>query len=164
MATPQDSINSFVREDFQMPESYDEAKIYLREYLRDIVLAINARDIGQYTESQIVTGQKFFTANDNNALKQVYRKVIDISNAGGIIAGSPYAHGITWTANTRVTRLYGVATEPSTGAIPIPYVDVGTPANGLQLDVDTASVVLTTGAGVYTGYTSGYVVIEYVQT
>jgi len=163
MATPLSSINSYVREDFQMPETYDEAKLYLREYLRDIVQAVNARDIAQYAESEVVNGQLFLTSGDNNSYRQVYRKVIDFGALPNTTTKS-VAHGITVTATTEFTRIYATASDPSTRFVPIPYVNVTTPADGIEIDVDGTNVNIETTTANWTGFTTCYVVVEYVQT
>ena len=162
MATPAFSINSLVREDFQMPDTYPEAKLYVREYLREIVQALNNRDIGQYSETEIVNGQLFLVGGDNNTYRQVYRKVIDFGALPDTAAKS-VNHGITVTADTEITRIYGAATDPSTTFLPLPYVNIGTPGDGIQLDMDATQVTVTTGSD-RTGFTSCYVVIEYVQS
>ena len=163
MATPLSSINSYVREDFQMPETYDEAKLYLREYLRDIVQAVNARDIAQYAESEVVNGQLFLTSGDNNSYRQVYRKVIDFGALPNTTTKS-VAHGITVTATTEFTRIYATASDPSTRFVPITYVNVTTPADGIEIDVDGTNVNIETTTANWTGFTTCYVVVEYVQT
>jgi hypothetical protein len=72
------------------------------------------------------------------------------------------AHGITINSNLIITRLYGVATDPSTNFIPLPYIDMTGGANHIELSMDGTNIILRSNLD-YSGFTSAYVVVEYVK-
>jgi hypothetical protein len=72
------------------------------------------------------------------------------------------AHGISVTANTVFTRIYACGTNPNTKFVPIPYVNVGTPGDGVELWVDTTNVNIKTTTANWTSYTA-IVVVEYLK-
>lgn len=162
---PANSINSFVPNDLIIPQDFKEANLVLTDYFRLIVDALNDKDIAQYTTTPIVNGQKWFTPNDPNTYRFTYRKVIDFGALPNAATKS-VAHGISTSSTTIWTRIYATATDPAASttnsAIPIPYVDPNTLANGIQLDVDATNVNITTAAN-YTAYTVCYVVLEYIE-
>jgi len=162
---PSNSIQSYIPNDLIIPEDPKEANLILTDYMRNVVDALNDKEIGQYNTVELVSGQKWFTQGDANKERYVYRKVIDFGALPNAATKS-VAHGISTTQNTVFTRIYGTATDPGastiTSAIPIPYVDPGTLANGIELNVDATNVNVTTAAN-YTAYTNCYIVLEYIQ-
>jgi len=162
---PPDSINSFVPNDLIIPTNFDEANLVLTDYFRQTVDALNDKEIAQYSTTELVTGQKWFIPGDPNQYRFTYRKVIDFGALPNAATKS-VAHGITTTNTTIFTRIFATATDPAAStvnqAIPIPYVDPNTLANGIEINVDATNVNITTAAN-YTAYTTTYVVLEYIQ-
>lgn len=163
---PANAQQSFIPNDLIIPDDFAEANLILTDYMRNVIDALNDKEIAQYSTAELVTGQKWFTPGDATKLRYVYRKVIDfgaLPNAGT----KSVAHGITTTATTVFTRIYGTATDPAAStanlALPIPYVDPNTLANGIEINVDATNVNITTAAN-YTAFTTTYVVIEYIQS
>lgn len=162
---PANSIQSFIPNDLIIPDDFSEAKLILTDYLRNVIDALNDKEIGQYNTVELVTGQNWFTPGDANVLRGVYRKVINFGTLPNTTTTS-VAHGITTTQNTVFTRIYGTATDPGattiTSAIPLPYVDPSALANGILLNVDATNVNVTTAAD-YSAYTNTFIVLEYIQ-
>lgn len=162
---PSNAIQSYIPNDLIIPDNWGEATLILTDYFRNVVDALNDKEIGQYATDEIVTGQKWFTPGNANQVRYVYRKVIDFGALPNATTKS-VAHGISTSQNTRFTRIYGTSTDPGassiTSAIPIPYVDPGTLANGIELNVDATNVNVTTAVN-YSAYTTTYIVLEYVQ-
>lgn len=157
---PANTQQSYIPPSVILPEDPTLLRIILTEKLQRIIEAINDKDIGQYNTQELINGQLYFTDGDPNKYRHVFRKVIDfgaLPNTGT----TNVAHGITWTTNTRFTRIYGTATDPSTRSIPLPYVDT-TAGSSIELSVDTTNVQVITAAN-YSGYTTTYIVLEYVQ-
>ena len=162
---PPNSHQSFIPNDLIIPDEWSEANLILTDYFRNVVDALNDKEIGQYNTTEIVTGEKWFTPGDATKLRNVYRKVIDFGALPNAALKS-VAHGITTTQNTIFTHIYATATDPAVSttnsAIPIPFVDPGTLANGIMIEVDATNVNITTAAN-YSAYTITYVVLEYIQ-
>jgi len=162
---PQNADQSFVPNDLIIPDDYKEMQLIMTDYLRSVVDSLNEKEIANFSTAQSLTGQKWLEVGNENNVQQAYRKVIDFGSLPNT-AAKAVAHGITTTQNTYFTHIYATATDPgatdTTAAIPIPYVDPNTLANGIQIDVDNTNVTITTAAN-YSAYTKCYVVLEWVQ-
>lgn len=159
-----------------IPEEWEEARRVIVERLREITNGVNDSSKGYHVDTEVLAG-KFWTpkarasADEPIVYRNVFRTVVDLSGLDDFSAGTPpntqsEAHGITFTEDSFITALYGAATDPAASdlnsGIPLPYLDVGTLANGIQLDIDGTNINLTSSAD-YSAYTSAWVVVEYVQ-
>lgn len=94
--------------------------------------------------------------------KPIYTKTVQgtITVSGGI---NSVAHGIA-RINTLVNLIGSAqnATPLTVLGFPLPYADPGTPANGLGLFIDPTNVYVSTGSGMWVGYTF-YITIEYTK-
>lgn len=158
---PSNSITSYVPSDIIVPDDPKALKRFLDDLFKQIIDALNDKEIGHYNTVEEVIGQKYFTAGDTQNFKGIYRKVVDFGALPNT-AAKTVAHGITVSASTIFTHIYATATEPSNGYIPIPYVDPLDIANAIELYVDAANVGIVTGAD-YSAYTTCYVVLEWIQ-
>lgn len=152
-------------------DAFKELLVRLHQRVNEIAMIVNVKDSGYYVEEQFVNGQRWFkpgtplSGKDAN-FRQVVRTVVDfgaLPNSGS----KTVAHGIPTSQNFSFTRIFGTATDPGastiTSAIPLPYVNVAAPADGVQLAVDATNVTITTTSGNYTPYTACYVVLEWIQ-
>jgi hypothetical protein len=166
---PTESVGPFIPPNIIIPRDWGEAQLILTDYLLKIAEAINAREIATYQDatlssgvnvSETVNGQAWFTPGDVNKYRYGSRTVVNFGTLPNNTTTS-VAHGITVSSNTVFTRIYGVATDPSTSFIPLPFVD--TAGNHVELNVDATNVNIVTTAD-YTGYTTAYVVLEYIES
>ncbi len=168
--SPTDADTPFLPIEFQLPSDREQWRDEIAERHRLISDQVNIRENGQYENStgaephRILTGQRWFTSGDNQTKRYTFRSVVDfgaLPNAGT----TNVAHGITTTANTLFTRIYGVSTDPGgaaiTRAIPLPFVDPGALANGILLEVGAVNVTITTAID-YSAFTTTYVILEYI--
>ncbi len=135
--------------------------------INQMSLALNTKDSGYYALTEFINGQVWFpdpalTSSTSLAptLRQVYRKVINtgtLANSGTTTT----AHGLTITAGFSFTRIYGAATDPSTTFIPLPYASPVL-ADNIELWVDAVNVNIKTGKD-RTGFTTSYVIVEYIK-
>ncbi len=164
--------NDFVPESYIFPEDdFPEYDVKLRQYLNIISVSLNTKDSGLYTDQEIITGQQFlpiYSTDSSSSLnyRDVFRKVIDF----GILPDSTsksIAHNISTTEDYSIVKLYATATDPAAStlqtAIPIPYVNVAAPADGVQLDMDSTDVIITTTTANYTSYTRCFIIVEYIK-
>ena len=164
--------NNFLREDYILPEGEPkQQQVVLRYYLNDIASAINTKDSGLYTDEIVITGQQFYpvfgtTTAQSVTYRDVFRKVIDFGALPNAATKS-VAHGITTTQNMTLTRFYATATDPAAATlnigIPIPYVNVAAPADGVQMTIDATNINITTTTANYTAYTRCFVIVEYMM-
>jgi len=164
--------NNFIPESYIFPEdNFEEYDVKLREYLNNIAAAVNTKDSGLYDSEEVVTGQQFLptfstTTAGNLNYRNVFRKVIDFGALPNATTKN-VAHGISTTQDFSIVRLYATATDPGAStlqaAIPIPYVNVAAPADGVQLSMGATNVAITTTTANYTIYTRCFVVVEYIK-
>lgn len=144
-------------------EQFKELLVRLYQNVNNIALALNNKDSALYFEQEFVNAQLFFNPNstDPNNQRQVFRKVINFGSLPNT-ATKTVAHGITFDANSNLTRLYGAATDPAAFTyIPLPYASP-TLANNIELYLDGTNVNVITGSN-RTNYTRSVVIIEWVK-
>lgn len=154
--------------DVNSPE-FKELLVRLYQNLNLLSTLNNLKDTGYYDTSQFVNGQQFFpnpALNSNTSTmptyRPVYRKVINFGTLPNTTTKS-VSHGITTTAATSFTRIYGAASD-QTGFnyIPLPYAS-SILANNIELKVNATNVTVITGSN-RTNFTVTYIVLEYLQT
>ena len=174
----QETAGPFVPTDFIMPEEWEEATLVLSDYLKSMAYAINAREIGQYQQFNVVssenisetpTGQQWYTDGEASVFRYPLRTVVTfaLQDYSGALTTQTVAHGISTTATTRITRIYGMANDPGasslTQAIPLPYIDVDALTGGVEVWIDATNVNLRYQVD-YSAFTDAHLVIEYVQS
>lgn len=178
ITTPDTNIGSFIAttnvwdlsqlQDINVnsPE-FKELLVRLYQNINNIVLILNTKDTGVYSESEFINGQQYFPAtitgtNQASNYRTVYRKVINfgaLPNAGA----KTVAHNIAIDARYSLTRLYASATDPlALSMIPIPFASPVLNEN-IKLEMTGTNIVITTGIN-RTAYTICYVVAEYIVT
>lgn len=158
---PENSEQSFVSTDIVLPEDDSDLREILTDRLQRITEALNMKDIGQYYDVATISGQIWFDPTDVAETREGERIVI---NFGALpnAAVKTVAHNITVDANTRFTRIYGTANDPSTEFIPLPFVDMSGGAAHIELSVDSTNVSVTTTAD-YTAFTETFIILEWIQ-
>lgn len=142
--------------------AFKELLVRMYQNLNNMAIALNTKDTGMYPTSELVNSQLWFpnplldsTTAQTATQRQVYRKVINfgtLPNAGT----TNVAHGLTFDANTRLTRLYGASTDP----VGLTYIPLPNP--NAMLSLTTTNVVITTTVN-YSMYTTTYVIIEFIR-
>jgi hypothetical protein len=152
------SANSFLPEDFIIPQDQVELRLRLRQYFNDLSVSINKKDIGTYVTQEVVCGQSWLpTASTDASTSLVYRQVIrKVVLTGAVATGAnAIAHGINVTGTSHFTRIYGIIENPGSLYVPVPNDTV-------LLTVDVTNINLTIPAA-YNGFT-GQIVMEWVST
>lgn len=162
MSEPINNAYSYVPADFVMPTNPQSASLFLTDYLKKIARALQRRDLGVYSLSEIGAGLQFFPTTVGD-WRNVWRKVI---NFGALpnTATKSVAHGITWGANNALifTNIYATATDTTNFvALPIPYSSVAS-NDDISIDLDATNVVIQTETD-RTAYNQCYVVLEYIK-
>ena len=158
------TLETALPENVSFSDNWEQFRQQITEYYNDIAVKVNTKDRGYYPEDyEIINCQRFFTAGNPQAYREVFRKVINFGTLPNAGAGN-VAHGIANYANCTFTRIFATATDPGLNAIHIPHINVAAPADSVQLDVGPVNVTITTTTANYVGYTECYVVLEYVRT
>ncbi len=159
---PVNSQQSFLPTTLIIPsvDQKEEFNYVLTDFIKKMIAAINEKDISQYLLEEIQNGQKFFDPVNTNNLRGVYRKTLDfgpLPDNTTIVKN----HGITITPQTRFTRIYGVANDPDTSFIPLPFASAMA-TEGIRLEVTSTGVEITTVID-YSTYIETFIILEYIQ-
>lgn len=153
--------------DVNSPE-FKELLVRLYQNINNIVLILNTKDTGIYSQNEFINAQQYFPSvmsgtNQEANYRAVYRKVINfgtLPNAGA----KSVAHNINVDERYSLTRLYASATNPVStfSMIPIPFASPVLNEN-IKLEMTGTNITITTGID-RTAYTICYVVAEYIIT
>jgi hypothetical protein len=161
---PLNSQSSYLPEQFELPEDSKLFQDFIAKRERLTSSILNIREIGTYEKGELLTAQQWFSLS-NNPRKARYsvRKVFDLvdMNGGPIPAGpSSFPHGITGISVP--TRIFGTATSTATpNYLPLPYVNVTTPGNDIEIYFDPTNVYINNAYG--SNLDQCYVTFEYIK-
>lgn len=133
----------------------------------NIANVLNVKETAYYITTELLNSQIWFkqaplATPDQSPFRNAYRLVV---NFGALpnTATKSVAHNIQGlTAGVMSwTKIYGVATDAAGNGIPIPYAS-GTANNNIEIWADLTNVNIKTLAN-YSGYTTTYVVLEYLK-
>ena len=125
----------------------------------DTAAKVNLRTIGIFPVNKAsVTGERWFfnTINQTSNNQQTLRQVYTFTAAGSI------PHGIDTTGIFGFSRIYGVFTN-GTNWYPLPYVDVVSATNQVNVIVTPTNIVIAAGGGTPPAITNGFVVLEWLS-
>lgn len=122
----------------------------------DIAQRVNTRTIGIFALNvPIVTGESWYL-DGSSQKQQTLRQVYTFTAAGNI------PHGITLSQIANITRIYGTIYDGS-AYYPLPYVDVVSATNQINVIVNATNIVIAVGAGSSPTIQSGIVVLEWLS-
>ena len=147
---------------------FKELLVRLYQNLNLMANVLDSKDSGVYDIDEFSNGQQFFPdplLDSSTSKAPVYRPVIrKVINFGALPnnAETAIAHGITFTTDCTMTRMYAVATDSAAQTyIPIPFV--GAAGGDIELRADGANVYIRTTTN-RTMYNRCIVVLEYIKT
>jgi len=128
-----------------------------------IANAVNSKEGGLYQPLELASFTQFFTPNNPQKNRSVYRQLYDMValNGGNIAAGATatFAHNITGLV--ACTRIYGTATTVTPTYLPLPYSAIVLNQQ-IEIYLTATNVVLVNGAG-QAALSQAYVIAEYVK-
>jgi len=154
LVTNQTSDNDF-------PDNFEDfIEMFDREY-KKVTDAINTKEGSLYLPQELATYQQYFSVEDPQNNRNVYRKVVDFGALPNATL-KRVQHNVTFTNTTRMTRMYGAASDPSgIQFIPLPFSSP-TLINNVTLEADETDIIITTGAD-FSNFRETTVVIEYTK-
>ena len=133
----------------------------LSENVNNILLAVNAKDVGIYDTNEVLSGQSYFDA-DRQDNRPVYRKIVDFGTLKNAAGNTQIAHGLDATWSYKFTNIYGATSDAANKIyLPLPYASA-TAADIIELYVDDTYVNITVGKDRST-FTTTYLVLEYLE-
>lgn len=149
-------------------EQFKELIVRLYQNVNNIAVNLNIKDTGYYPLFEFLNGQLFFpnpNQQTNPSSSSVYRQVYRTTVIFGALPNATTVsvpHFIPVMQGYTFTRIYGAASNvSSTSFLPLPYASPTLNQN-ISLNADNANVNITTAID-YSGYTSTYVVLEYIK-
>lgn len=147
--------------DTDFPDNFEDFhELFDREY-KKLTDAVNSKEGALYLPQELATFQKYYDPGDSLETRNVYRKLIifgPLPNA----ATKRVQHNIVFNNVTRLTRLYGAATDPSgIKFIPLPFSSP-TLSNNVTLELNATDILITTAAN-FGNYTEVTVVVEFIK-
>lgn len=128
---------------------------------RKVATSVNAKTGGLYQPQEISNSEQYFTPNNPQKLRNVYRMTVDFGGLPNNTTKS-VSHGINFTSEFTLTKAYGASTDAdSLLYIPLPYASA-TGAN-IELLITASQVTIITNSN-RSNFIITYVVIEYCKT
>jgi hypothetical protein len=147
----------YLRQQRDFPhDDIKELSVQIDKAYIDIASSVNNRTIGIYALSNSVTTGEAWYLQGSSKKQQTLRQLYTFSAAGNI------AHGIDLNKIAGFTRIYGTFTN-GTNWYPLPYVDVSSATNQVNVYITPTNIVLTAGGGSPPTVTSGWIVLEWLS-
>lgn len=154
-------------QEFPAPDHVNFIDTLSLSYKR-LASAINTKENSLYLLQETASFNQYFTTNNPQQNRNVYRSVFDMvslnGGAIGINTKASFAHNITGINSP--TNLYGAATTSTANYISLPYISVKTESDEIQIYATATDIVLVTGATIDGGdnsLTQAYIVFEYTK-
>lgn len=145
---------AFLRTSRAFPEQAQPLSVELDKAYIDTANAMNVRTIGLFpTNSAAQTGETWFVTPTR---QEGFRQLYTFTAAGNI------AHGLDLNLIGGFTKIYGTFTN-GTNWYPLPYVDVSSSTNQVNVIVTPTNITITAGGGSPPSITSGFVVLEWIS-
>lgn len=149
---------AFLRTSRNFPEDLKQLTVEMNRSYVDIANKVNSRTIGIFTKNvPSINGEEWFI-NSLNQKQQGSRKVFVF---GSIAGATNIPHNLNIT-NLTFVRIFGTFTD-GTNWYPLPYVDVVSATNQVNVIVTPTNIVITPGGGTPPTISSGVVVIEWLS-
>ena len=132
-----------------IPSQPEQLGNFLDGYTTRVASSVNSKPSALYALQELGSFKRYFTVNDPQTFRNVYRFTMDVVNENGgvnLATGSTntFAHGLT-NINTP-TLLFGTATDTGGRFLPLPYADASAVGDTVQLHATATDIVVTLGA------------------
>lgn len=145
----------YLRTSRTFPEDIKQLTVEINKSYIDTANAVNARTIGIFTVNRpAITGEIFFV--DKNQKQQVLRQVYLFSDSNLI-----FNHNINFSNANFFKIVYGEFFD-GTYWQNIPYIDVLSATNQINVKIDATNIIITKGAGAPPAIVKGILVVEWI--
>ncbi len=151
--------SAYIRTTRQFPEELHQLTVEVDRTYVDIANAINVRTIGLFpTNRPAITGESWFTTSRRQESR---RQIYLFSNSDFTGSVATITHGINLTGIVYFTRIWGTFND-GTYWQDLPYVDIVSVTNQINIKVSTTQIIITKGAGAPPIINNGMVIIEWM--
>jgi hypothetical protein len=147
--------------DTDFPDNFEDfSELFDREY-KKVTDAVNTKEGALYLLQELATFQQYFNTADTQNNRNVYRITLNFGPLPNATS-KRVQHGISFNSKTRMTRMFGSATNfSSVTFIPLPFSSP-TLSKNIALEANSLDVIVTTGAN-YSNYRDVTIVLEYTK-
>lgn len=148
----------------KFPKEIEELEPTLSKMYSDVAQAVNTREIANYEKVQTSTGQKWFNDAEPEKKRSSFRQVYTLASIANGTNTIPLGFTLpTVTPLPTFVHVYGVGNYQGTQSVPLPHVNVTTPADGIELRINwaTSNIEIVTTTANWANY-SAVVVLEYI--
>lgn len=158
---PFNNRSPFLIESRNFPNDEVRLQVTLNKMYIEIAQAVNKRTIGTYSTAQITTGNVYFPEGNTTETEESFRTIYTLASIASGVNTIPL--GFTLTPTTQFVMMYGTANNPGVRSGPIPYVNLTTPTDGIELRVNwtTSNIEIVTTTSNWVAY-SAIIVLEYI--
>jgi hypothetical protein len=139
----------------------DEKKQFIFQLQRQHIVVANSINTTVDDISYFTTPRQTGTS----WLESTYVWTVTLPTSSWTAGGTVNTIAMPITGNFRIISLQGFidnGTLSTSTTDPLPYIDVTTPANSIQMQRIGTNIILTSGGTNYSAY-SGYVLVKYIQ-
>lgn len=147
--------------DFDVPDKYEDFQDLFEQEYKKVIDVVNSKEGALYLPQELATYQRYFYPDQPGNTRNVYRKLL-VFGALPNATSKRMEHNVSFNNVTRMTRMFGAATNPSSlEYIPLPFASP-TLVNNVSLEADQTDVIITTAVD-YSNYSDVTIVIEYIK-
>lgn len=150
------SLQNQIPLSIELSQDPKDMRYEINDLYQSIASSLNNKIGGLYVPQEKINSELYFTANNVQKFRNVYRMTVDfgaLPNAGS----KSVPHNIpSWDSNFRLTAAWGAATDPiALEALPLPN-------DGILLEINSTDVTVTTTSN-RSAFTETTIVIEYTK-
>lgn len=148
---------NFLRTSRNFPSDSQALSVELSKSYVDIASQVNNKINGTFgLNSQVITSESWFLSGESNR-QFTLRNVFEFSDSNLTIT-----HGINLAGVSYFTRIYGTFFD-GTYWWPLPYVDVTSATNQINVSVSATQIIVTKGGGSPPAVSNGLIIIEWLS-
>lgn len=152
----------FLRVQRNFPQEPQALSVEINRSYVDIANSVNQRTIGIFPiNAPVVTGENWFI-NGESGKQQTLRQVYTFTSSNFTAGVADVPHGINLAQISGFTKIYGTFVDTNGFWYPLPYTDVVSATNQVNIVVESADIVITAGAGSPPAIVNGFVVLEWL--
>ena len=147
----------YLRTSRNFPTDSQALSVEISKAYLDLANNVNVRSIGIFADAPTITGNSWFFGGSTSKM-QTLREAYSFTGPSPV----SITHGIKFNTIIGFVSIYGTFTDGSNW-YPLPYVDVVSATNQVNVVVNPTNIVITAGSGSPPTISSGYVVIEWLS-
>jgi hypothetical protein len=153
--------SSFLRTSRNFPADLNQLAIESDRAYIDIARNVNNRTIGFFTVNRQTVGGENWVIEQNKR-QQNLRQVYNWNDDGGTLTTITIAHGINFFTLSNFVRIWGTFFD-GTNWQTLPYVDVISATNQINVKVNSTDIIIIKGAGAPPLCSNGLVILEWIS-